>query len=589
MAKVNRKSDGVGGTDPLVKMDNFINKETMKNVKIQGRKQAGMKKIASGISISPPSYYNPLYTPSALQMPRDRKQINVWCRNFFMTEAIPAAVIELYACLPITSWTIECSNPQIRKEFEDMCKRIKLREVLQGIALEYYMIGDVFIMSELDEQHKTWKNLTILNPDQVEVQRSPFVSEPVIDFIPDDNIKKIIFDRNPPALYNHFRMFLPDVVEAVRAGKPVPIDPAHITHLKHMPTPYGVYGTPLLKRIFKTLMYKEMIRRAQFVIAERYVTPLKIFKLGTIDEPPTQEEIDSMQEELSAVMNDPSLVLVTTQRLTADWQGIAGKTLQLTGEYDFLEREMFAGLGISKAWLDNNGPQYSNSSFGGNAFLQKLENFRETLKDWIEERIFKPICELNDYYDVDPDTDEEFLIKVEFKWDALRLQDEGSRQQALLTLRQQSLLSAKTLLTAYHINAETESISLKEERDTIFDMNRILARQIRITQETQMALQYQMQQLMGGGAPAMLPPMPGQGTPPVAPGQTGSTPPPGGDAVSGAPGMPMGMQMGVLPSGSFAPSDSAGSRPAIASNHNNTYMLKEMLKEVKAALREKND
>ena len=206
------------------------------------------------------------------------------------------------------------------------------------------------------------------------------------------------------------------------------------------------------------------------------------------------------------------------------------------------------------------------------------------MKDWIEERIFKPICELNDYYDVDPDTDEEFLIKVEFKWDALRLQDEGSRQQALLTLRQQSLLSAKTLLTAYHINAETESVYLKEERDTIFDMNRILARQIRITQETQMALQYQMQQLMGGGAPAMLPPMPGQGTPPIAPGQTGSTPPPGGDAVSGAPGMPMGAQMG-----NFAPLDSAGSRPAIASNQNNTHVLKEMLKEVKAALREQND
>lgn len=880
------------------------------------------------------------------------------CRHFYNTEAIPAAVIDLYASLPITSWTIECANPQVRKYMEDMCKRLKLREVLQGIALEYFMIGDVFIMSELDEQHKTWKNLTILNPDQVEVQRSPFVAEPVIDFIPDDNIKKIIFDRNPPELYNHFRMFLPDVVEAVKAGKPIPIDPAHITHLKHMPTPYGVYGTPLLKRIFKTLMYKEMLRRAQFVIAERYVTPLKIFKLGTIDEPPPQEEIDNMQAQLDAVLNDPSLVLVTTQRLTADWQGISGKTLQLSGEYDFTEREMIAGLGVSRAFLDGLGPclshagealtnngfknyseidqendllarynlethsiewikpmnyhaqfyngdmirfktnkidllvspnhkmpvqfkqngmwtdtvileaqdlleyslkpgfknknfrfistfdyegtspefveigknkiaikdfmflagyfasegsivagryyetggiqnrqhirisqkksslyfeeidmlmkrlpsswnikyyghdfliqndevveyfkknfyvsnkefrstnkslpsyvrnfdkndlkillaalcngdgsyrdatkktssnkqyrtyissstklisdvqeiglklgyatkvskkklqkkkdsnefnnqtyalyiseglsknkkdvighyptinktsqisketyngiiwcpdvggsqifvardnglvvlshnTYANASIGGNAFLQKLENFRETLKTWIEEKIFKPICELNDYYDADPDTDEEFLIKVEFKWDALRLQDEASRQQALLSLRQQSLLSAKTLLNAYHINPETEAINLAEERDTIFDMNRILARQIRITQETQMGLQYQMQQLMGG-AGGMMPQMPGQGTPPAAPGQKGSTPPPGGDALSGMPGAPM----GTLPSGSFAPLDSAGSRPPIAANQTNIHMLKEMLKEVRAALRDKDD
>lgn len=502
------------------------------------------------------------------------------CRHFYNTEAIPAAVIDLYASLPITGYKIECQNPHVRKSMEDMIKRLKIRKICQGIALEYFMIGDVFVLSELDDEHKTWKRLVILNPDQIEVRRNVLADEPVIEMIPDQELQRIIFDQQPPELYQYFRTFLPDVIKAVKAGKNIPIDPSHITHFKHMPTPYGVYGTPLLKRIFKTLMYKEMIRRAQFVIAERYVTPLKIFKLGTIDEPPPQEEIDAMQAQLDAVLNDPSLVLVTTQRLTADWQGISGKTLQLTGEYDFLEREMIAGLGVSRAFLDGLGPTYANASIGGNAFLQKLENFRTDIKEWIEDKIFKPICELQQFYDTDPDTDEEFLIKVEWKWDALRLQDEATWQQALVGLRQMTMVSAKTLLEAFHINPETEAINLTEERDTIFDANRIMARQIALTQGITMQLQGEFQKKMmemqmdmgGGGAMAG---GGGMGSMPAQPGQSGVSVGDGGDMLSGFGGAPN----GALPNNTFAPLDNAGQRPPVAAALN---QLQNFLKEIRA-------
>jgi hypothetical protein len=569
----------------LVKSTTRLDTETMKMVKQQVAKRNGMKKYASGISVTPPTFYNPLYTPTSLQLPRDRKQINVWCRHYYNTEAIPAAVIDLYASLPITSFEIECKNPHVRKFMQDMVKRLKLREVLQGLALEYFMIGDVFIMSELDDDHKTWKKLVVLNPDQVEVRRNVLADQPVIEMIPDDDLKNIIFNQRPPELYQYFRNFMPDVIRAVKDGKNIPIDPAHITHFKHMATPYSVYGTPILKRIFKTLMYKEMLRRAQFVIAERYVTPLKIFKLGTLEEPPPPEEIDAMQQQLDAVLNDPSLVLVTSARLQADWQGISGKTLQLGGEYDFTEREMIAGLGVSRAFLDGLGPTYANASIGGNAFLQKLENFRETLKQFIEEKIFKPICILNDFYDRDPDTDEEYLIEPEFKWDALRLQDEASRQQAIFQLRQANLLSAKTVLEAYHINPETEAINLTDERDTIYDANRIAARQIAMTQglQTQMQLdmQKQMMAMQGGMMPGAAPPQPGATPPqngPAAPPSMGGGPNNPNDMLSGFGGG--GMQ--PVPGNTFAPMDGATSRPPIAASE----LVNEMYKKILGVLKE---
>jgi len=596
MARTNKNTNETGnGTDALgIKTNNYISKSQMKQVRNQVRQQnarASLNKTASGISYSAPTFYNPLYTDQSLMLPRDRKQINVWCRHYYQTEALVASCIDLYADLPITGWTIECSNPHVRKFMEDMCSRLKLREVLQGIALEFFMIGDVFIMNELDDSNKTWKRLVVLNPDQVEVRRNPLVDTPIIELIPDQNLKEIVFDKKPRELYNYFAQFLPEVITAVKSGQNIPLHPAHITHLRHKPTPYGVYGNPLLKRIFKTLMYKEMIRRAQFAIAERFVTPLKIFKLGTIDEPPTQQDIDEMQAQLDMVLNDPKMVLVTTPRLTADWQGIGGKTLQLNGEYDFTEKETLGGLGVARAFIDGGGTNFATASIGGNAFLQKLENFREMLKDFIEEKVFKPILELNGFFDTDPDTDEEFLIKVEFKWDSLKLQDEASIQQALLGLRQQNMVSAKTLLNAFHINPETEAVNIAEERDTIFDSMRIMSRQVAMNQETSLAIQLQYQQLlmkMQGDPNQGIVPQAPIGSMPQPQGQQGAVPPAGGNAAMA--NVPTPGQPGTLPRGLFTPVDSMAARPpqVNASKMELELMIKEAIARIDDAIKDED-
>ena len=486
------------------------------------------------------------------------------CRHFFNTEPIPFAAISLYSDIPITDYRIDCPNAYVKKFFEDMCKHLKMLELLHGVALEYFLIGDVFPMAELDEEKKTWKRVVLINPDFVDVRRNMLAGEPVIEIIPDEDLKKIIWEQQPRETYEYFKQFLPDVIQAVKQGKNIQVNPDNITHLRHKPIPYNVYGMSLLKPIFKILMYTEMIRRAQFVIAERYVTPLKIFKLGTMDEPPTPADIAAVQAQLDAVIADPSLVLVTTQRLTADWQGISGKTLNLNGEYDFIERWMFTGLGLPRAMVNGEG-QFAAASIGGNAFLQRIENFRVEIKTFIEERLFRPICILNNFYDKDPDTDEDYLVIPEFKWDALKLQDEAARQQALMALRQQNMISAETLLNEYHIDFESEAVKLINERDTIFDINRVMARQIAITQGLTMSIQQQFAQAMQqGAAPANMASVPGVGS---SPGYV----PPSQDALSG-------MTQG--PS-QFAPMSGSNQAPIATAS-----LLKEMAKEIRAVISE---
>jgi len=575
-------------SDTLVKLDNHISKELMKTVKQKATKQASMKKLASGISVSAPNYYSPLYTNTSLQLPRDRKQVNLWCRHFYQTEALPASIIDLYASLPITAYKVNCPNPYYKKYTEDMLKRLKLRTSLQGISSEYWTLGDVFIMGELDIDKKDWKRFVVLNPDQVEVQMNMLISEAHFELIPDDNLRKLVHEQQPKEQYLQLKAYAPEVIQAVRAGRNIPIDNSHITHLKHMPVPYGVYGIPLMKRIFKTLMYKEMIRRAQFTIAERYVMPLKIFKIGTVDEPPTQEEIDRTQEELTTILNDPTLNLVTSQRFQADWQGIAGKTLMLNGEYDFLERETIAGLGITRAFLDGSGT-YANASIGGNAFLQKIENFRETLKEFVEEKIIKPIAELNEWYDRDPDTDEEYLVVPSFEWEALRMQDELSRQNTIMQLRNMKIASAKTLLEACHIDPETEAENLIQERDTIFDIDRITARQSAIFMAQQSIFQKKMMQdqyeIMAGQDDGTNPLIDTSNNPTKTPPAHGSIPKnkQKGDALSGFSSP----STRKIPSKNvFAPMDRVTNRPPVSSA---LEEVKETVLQVRAMLKKLED
>lgn len=443
----------------------------IKDGHIGNNEKKKMRKTASGVSISAPVSYNPLYSPTSMQLPRDRKTTYYWCRHFYETEPYVAGCIDLYAQLSVNKFFIECEDPAVEDFFRDMCEKIDLFKVLKNIAFEYWKIGDVFPMCEFDEEESIWKRIVLLNPDFVDVKRHAIMNDPSIELIPDDELKRICFERTPADIYHEMIETMPELVDCVRKNKNISIDNTIISHLRHAPTPYAIFGTPFLKRVFKSLMYRDMLRTAQFTIAQRYVYPMKIFKMGTEDELPAQEEIDEMQERLTALMNNPNLVLVTHARLNADWQGTSGKILALNSEYETMENEMLAGLGVNKAFLAGEGPTYNNASIGGEAFVKRLESFREELRWWVENKVFKPIAELHAFVG----KNRQILVPT-FRWDRIELRDEIQKQRTFIELREKGIVSAQTLLETFRIDVEVEKQRIEEERGGVFDPIEIVKR-----------------------------------------------------------------------------------------------------------------
>jgi len=193
-------------------------------------------------------------------LPRDRKSLNVWFRHLYQTNIDVASFIDTYVYDSLnlfSAFEILNADKEMQKSVSDIFSKIKLFELLKGITLEYWLIGDVFILGVLDLQRVNWEYFVVLNPDQVEVRRYNLLNKFYYELIPDDFIKKLVLEKTPEYQYLELKQNAPEIIQAVTNGRNIPIDNAHITHLKHMPVPYGFYGQPLLKSFLTKLISED--------------------------------------------------------------------------------------------------------------------------------------------------------------------------------------------------------------------------------------------------------------------------------------------------------------------------------------------
>ena len=163
-----------------------------------------------------------------------------------------------------------------------------------------------------------FSSIRVMNPDYVEVQDNVLAKEPVIAMQPDEELQMIVQRRQPKQIYDN----LPDwLIELVASGQPIPLSSRSVSHLKHNASPYGTYGESLLRRLFTVLAYKTKIMTANWIVAERMILPVRVVKVGDKDRPATEEDILDVQNQLSAVANDPNLTIVTHHAFEYDWYG----------------------------------------------------------------------------------------------------------------------------------------------------------------------------------------------------------------------------------------------------------------------------
>lgn len=455
------------------------------------RVQRKMTGAANGnIRMGNPTFYHPLFENTNMMLPRDRRERNEWCRHFYRTEPIIATSLDLHTEFPISDFNNVCSDDYIKRFFDYMAfDKINIIDLLLNIGLEYWKIGDVFPFGQINESSGMWERFVVLNPDFINIQASIFAEEPIIELIPDSQLITIVNGGQSGEYGDIYNQLPENVVNQIKNNRNIRLDNRLVSHIAHKAAQYETWGTPIMMRCFKTLIYKDKLRGAQDAIANRHIMPLRVAKIGAPGEPmPTQEDIDSFRDILQQADDDPNFFLVYHYGLQFDYVGSSGKILPLNQEFDFIQKELMNALGINQAMLNGEGPTYANAQVGFDTLAHRYMSYRLRLENWIRHKVYKPISEIQGFYkpltgEIHPKymtakqrqisaarKDLELVIPT-INWKQQDLTGNQSVMNFIQQLQQKGLVSMSTILPMINLDPDVEKKNLELERGTVFDPN----------------------------------------------------------------------------------------------------------------------
>jgi len=446
---------------------------------------AGMGGMGSNNIMRNPSrrFYDPEITTTAIYLPRNIRQKNRWCRWFYDHDEFIGAVLELHAELPYSRAEIIVDDTTIKRHIEDCLDKTNFFSMLPAIDLEFMKIGEVFIHTPWDETKGMWSHIIIHNPDFVEVRTTPFAdSESVIELRPDDELRKIVHSTKPED--QQLKKKLPkDVVRRVLTGKNIMLDSREVTHIARRSNPYDVRGTSLLNRMFRLLMYEDKLREAQITIADNFIYPLKIFKLGDPAKGwiPDESHQRALAQMLQNANFDPNFSLIYHYGLQVEYMTVADKVMRLDKEWQEITEKKMIALGISKEILTGGGT-YASANVGLQTQLARYKAKRDLFEvRWMMDKFFRVMAEKNEWYKRDAreilgqyrvkrtaEENRKRLIMPKMMWHKrLMLRDD---QQFLTFLNNvyaqgKGPISAITLLMAMGLDTESELRNKSKQKE----------------------------------------------------------------------------------------------------------------------------
>lgn len=421
-----------------------------------------------------------LYWPASL---RERYE---WFRYFARTDAYVGRALELLSDLPMSKITFDMPKMENKKLqddiylfYEDMCDKINLFQKLQEILWDYNCIGNVFCFAEYNEEKKAWSKLVILPPEEVNCFTYPFSDNARIEYRPErlmeivksateqgkytqlDDQTKELLDNIPDDVINMIKENDCIVMDSnpMEGGKPG----SFTYHFARRRSPYLDLGSSVLERVLVPMLQKENYRYTQLALATRNMTPKnKVSAPGL-----TQPELDDLREQLDLSYMDPDYTIVTNYEWEWEQIGADGRLLDLTSEYEAIENQVFAGLGVTRELLTGEG------TYAGNRITIEILNTvflltREMLTSYVEKVLFQPIAEAHGWYaENDMGIKEYWYPRLSFN--RLSIRDNQEIFDNLFQLYQKGSLPIDIIYELLNLNSDNIAEMMKDDLFTIKD------------------------------------------------------------------------------------------------------------------------
>lgn len=356
-------------------------------------------------------------------------------------------------------------NEFIDEEIEDSDLPPEQQKVKEKVKERYKKWGFK------NPDYKGWRRLIVLPPDQVVLESFDFTDQVQISLVPSESMKRLLqseMQQDEKAI-NILNEIPEEILEKLTNGDllPLDVDPysgSHCYHMAKRKSQYEDYGSSILQRCLRTLLFRDKLRQSQTMIADRALTPKHLVWADQLSD----FQVDELREHVDLALVDPDYAIVTNYQVTWDKVTNSDRLLDLSGEYQEAESRLLMGLGITKELLTGEG------SYGGNRITLEIMNtqyllFREKIQTWVEEYLFKPIAVKKGFYEIDPIDGEINPIVPKLKFTRLSVRDNADTYEQLFALYQKGSLPVDYILELFNIDADDTREQLEKDLMTVND------------------------------------------------------------------------------------------------------------------------
>lgn len=456
--------------------------------------------FATGRPRDPLFYWRQNNLPYDFNKADELSKIRQFLRLLYITHPVLASCVDIFSKYPILGLEITSKDDKITEFYNELFlspDHLNYEEFLIDLGREYWLVGEAFPFATFNESLGIWEEEELLNPDRVEVHKSPFMRQPSFFIGLPDSIQQILDTRQPVWEYNRLIQAYPKLLNYSREESRMPVSNVLLKQLKFKGDTFNVRGIPLSMRAMRSIIQEEMLNSAMDAIADRLYTPLILVRLGAsasdlgTQEPwvPTPQDNANFREALDTALAGDFRAIVS--HFATDIESVFGREQMpdLTADFDRLEERILQSFGLSKTLLSgaSAGETYAADALNKDLVTQLLTTYQNILRQHFRQRA-AVVAEAHEHYDyevrngkryvimeevveIDEETGEERIVKQpkllipELRFRSMSMKDEDQEQQFLEQLRSAGVpVSINTRLRNLDINLENEIERSRKEQ-----------------------------------------------------------------------------------------------------------------------------
>lgn len=348
-----------------------------------------------------------------------------------------------------------------------------------------------FVFLQYSEEKKEWDKIVILPPEEVDVATIPMSDVVRIRYRP-EQLRNVLNKHSLPLddydeYCKHIEGLDEDDRESLRGvdfelvkqlqenngalimdtspylGDENSKIGSFVYHFSEKRHEYHDLGVSPLECILTPLLMKEHYKHTQLSLASRNMTPRNVVTADGI----SAEALDELREQVDQSMLSPDYSIVTNYQLNWDTIGADNRLIDLQREYDTIEDQIFAGLGVTRELLTGEG-LYSGNKISIEILNTRYLLKRELLQRLVEESLFKPIALENGFYEDDEDGNRTwFYPRLSFS--RMTIRDNAEVFDSLFQMYQKGSIPVGTILDLFNLDEDEIDEKLKKDMFTVKD------------------------------------------------------------------------------------------------------------------------